>query len=138
MSPEAFPLLDAVLKHESPYIRLSPRNSVNSLSIINYSLYVKADRGKMRGLLAVCQRLSMISVIWWTEAQTGAHFIFGVCTRGTQCRRCILFERVLSLYQFVTAVVVAAVITVVAVLASYYLRGRLKMTDEKDINYYLQ
>jgi len=28
----------------------------------------------MRGLLAVCQRLSMISVIWWTEVQTGAHF----------------------------------------------------------------
>ena len=83
MSPEAFPLLDVVLKHESPYIRLSPRNSVNSLSLINYSLYVKADRGKkMRGLLAVCQRLSMISVIWWTEAQTCAHFIFGVCTRG--------------------------------------------------------
>lgn len=91
----------------------------------------------MRGLLAVCQRLSMISVIWWTEAQTGAHFIFGVCTRGTHCRRCILFERVLSLYQFVTVVVVA-VITVVAVLASYHLRGRLKMTDEKNINYYLQ
>ena len=137
--PRSLPFAWCRLKNTRVHIlELSPRNSVNSLSLINYSLYVKADRGKC----VDCSLFVKGSV--WFQWSGGLKFkpvhIF--------LRRLHSWDPVWEMYFIWTCFIAVPVCYCCCCCCCCHyccccfglipLACRLKMTDEKDINYCLQ